>query len=437
MYKMARLNTLLPYALCLLAFSIPTWFVFSSACLVLVTILWLLQGNLSETLKNIRERKYLWPWFVFYLLLAISYFYSENKEQAAFDLKTKLAYILLPLIMGGGITLTAKQKTIESILLSLIAGVVFAAIVSIVDATMVWYPDRYYFAFFYHQLVRRLDPNAVYTAWYTIFSISLILFMPWQHYFQGRFKIVKIPLAAFLLIFFLLLSARMFILLFLLFIIPYFLKKSFSNIKRGLITTVIVIVCLFALFRIVDSTNNPIRNRYYAMIYGNEEYAWLNDYSQVAEEKFDNVTLRLFLWRLGVETIAEKRAWLTGVGNGDVHLSLVAKMREYKVQNIDNPDISKRPGFHNANLHNMFIQTLVMIGIPGLVIILIISISPFFFMHKVRPYQPFLVFHITSILFMMQEAVLQTQAGIFFYIFISSIFWNLYYTQKNVNQKLI
>ena len=437
MYKMARLNTLLPYALCLLAFSLPTWFAFSSACLVLVTVLWFLQGNFRETLNNIKERKYLWPWFVFYLLFAISYFYSENKDQSAFDLKTKLAYVLLPLIVGGGIILTARQKTIESILLSLIVGVVFAAVISLIDATIVWYPDHYYYAFFYHHLVRKLDPNAVYTAWYTIFSISLVLFMPWQHYFQGKYKVLKIPLATFLLVFFFLLSARMFILLFLLFIIPYFLKKSFSNIRRGLAVTVITIVCLYGLFRVVDSTNNPIRNRYHAMIYGNQAYAWLDDYTWVEEARFDNVTLRIFLWRLGIENIAERKAWLTGVGNGDVHLVLVEKMREYKVQNIDNPDISKRPGFYNANLHNMFIQTLVMIGIPGLAVFLAISILPLFFIHKVRPYQPFLVFHITSVLFMMQEAVLQTQAGIFFYIFISSIFWNLFYTQKSVTKKLI
>lgn len=138
-----------------------------------------------------------------------------------------------------------------------------------------------------------------------------------------------------------------------------------------------------------------------------------------------------------MESIVERKAWLTGVGNGDVHLVLNQKMRDYKIQHIDNPDVSKRPGFYNANLHNMFLQVLVMLGIPGLITFILICIWPLFYIRQTVPYQPFLLFHITSILFMMQEAVLQTQAGIFFYIFISSIFLNMYYSQKHEKKKLM
>lgn len=436
MFKSARLNTLLHYALCLLAFSIPTWYVFSSICLALVAVLWLLQLDYKQTLANLKERKGLWPWFILYTLLIAGYFYSENKEQSIFDLKTKLAYIVLPVIIGAGIG-RLRTKNIENIFVSLIVGVAFTAIISLVDATLVWYPDHYYFAFFYHHLVRIVDPNAVYTAWYTIFCIAVLMFMPWKYYFQNKYKILKGVLAVFLFIFFLLLSARMFILLFLIFIIPYFIKKSFATVKRGILATILAVVVVVGLFKIVDNTNNPIRNRVYAMIYSNKEIAWLNDYTGIKEEQFDNVTLRLFLWRIGIETMKEKNLWLTGVGNGDVHLALTTKMREYKIENIDNPDPAKRPAFYSANLHNMFLQILVMVGIPGLLTLILIVIAPFFYIHKLTPYQPFLVFHITSLLFMLQEAVLQTQAGIFFYIFISSIFWNMFYSIKYFKSKSI
>lgn len=167
------------------------------------------------------------------------------------------------------------------------------------------------------------------------------------------------------------------------------------------------------------------------------EIAWLNDYSNVSEEDFDNVTLRLFLWRMGIESISEKNAWLTGLGNGDVHLVLNSKMRDYHIKNIDNPDVGQRPGFYNANLHNMYVQTLVMLGIPGLILFCLVVFMPIFYIFKVTPYQPFLIFHIASMLFMMQEAVLQTQAGIVFYMLISSIFWSVYYRDKNVKKALI
>lgn len=436
MFKSARLNTLLHYALCLLAFSIPTWYIFSSISLALVTLLWLLQFDYRQTVTNIKERRNLWPWFIMYLLLIASYFYSDDKGQAAFDLKTKLAYLILPLIIGAGIG-RLRRKTTERLFIWLIAGVAFTAIICLIDAAIIWYPENYYYSFFYHQLVRIVDPNAVYTAWYTIFSISLLLFMPWKYNFQGKNKHIKNILIIFLLIFFLLLSARMFILLLLLFIIPYFIKKSFRNLKTGIVVLIVTAGVIISLFKLLDTTNNPIRNRYYEMIYNNQEIAWLTDYTGIKEEQFDNLTLRLFLWRIGLESIADRNAWFTGLGNGDVHLILRQKMKDYKVTDIDNKDITKRPAFYNANLHNMYIQTMVMIGIPGFIALMCIVVLPFFYIHKVIPYQPFMVFHITSIIFMMQEAVLQTQAGIFFYILISSIFWNMYYSSKEFRHKLI
>lgn len=431
MFKAAKLNTLLQYALCLLAFSIPTKFILSSLCLALVAILWLLKGNMLNALKNLKKRKGLWPWFLMYGLLIVSYFYSENKDQSAFDLKTKLACLILPLIVGAGINILTR-RVIENIFVSLIGGVAVAAVISLVDATLVWYPDNYYDAFFYHHLVRLVDPNAVYMAWYTIFSIALLLFMPWQYHFQNRYKILRVIAIAFLTFFFILLSARMFMLLFLIFVIPYFLKRSFANWRRGIVVTILTLASLYGFYHLVSTTYNPIRNRYNNMINRHTGYAWVDDYSNVPEEKFDNMTLRLFLWRIGIESVADRNAWFTGVGNGDVHVVLTDKMRELKIQNIDNPDINKRPGFYHANLHNMFVQTLVMIGIPGLLLMMWIAFVPVFFIHKLKPYQPFLVFHITSLLFMMQEAVLQTQAGIFFYILISSMFWGMYYNEKKV-----
>ncbi len=432
MYESAKLRILLHQALCILAFSIPTKFIFTSIALIVVAVLWLLQANFVQTFRRFSQAKALWPWFILYALLIISYFYSSNKEQSLFDLKAKFSYLLIPLVVGAGFA-DISRKTLEQIFVFLISGVVFTGVISLLGATQVWYYEDYSDAFFYHFLVRVVDPNAVYTAWYTFFSISLLMFMPWKYFFQGRQKNVRVVLIAFLGIFFLLLSARMFILLFLIFIIPYFLKKAVKKRKSGILLIVVVLLVGTASGYFLLATDNPIKDRFDDLLHRNARSAWLADYSDIDVNKFDNASLRLFLWRMGIEGISERRAWLTGVGNGDVHELLTQKMTAYHVKDISNSDTNLRPGFYNANLHNMFVQTLVMIGIPGLILMIIIAFMPVFYIHKLTPYQPFMVFHITSILFMMQEAVLQTQAGIIFYIFISSIFWNLYYRDKRIN----
>lgn len=428
----AKLNTLLHYALFLLAFSIPTWFIFTSVCMALVAVLWLLQANFRTTWHKISHYKALWPYFLLYLLLAVSYVYSENKGQSAFDLKIKISYILIPLILGAGLG-SFDTKKLEQLFLGLIYGVTFTAIICLFDATSVWYFEQYKDAFFYHFLVRSVDPNAVYTAWYTIFSISLLLFMPWQHHFRGKYTPWRYVLLAFLVVFLVLLSARMFLLLFMVLIVPLVIWKTIvRNRQKSIMPVAAILLILIASVVYIVKTDNPVKRRFADLINSDTHIAWLDDYSNVKEEDFDNVTLRLFLWRIGIESVAERNAWLTGTGNGDVHLVLNSKMRAYNVRDIDNPDQDERPGFYNANLHNMYVQTLVMLGVPGLIVFLLVVISPLFYIFKVTPYQPFLIFHVTSLLFMMQEAVLQTQAGIVFYMLISSIFWSIYYSNKDV-----
>ncbi len=433
MGKAIRIQPFLNFTLCLLAFSIPTKFIFSSICLGLLCLLWLFQADYKKVWDNFLKRRALWPWLVFYILLAISYLYSEDKQQATFDLKSKLAYIIIPIVVGLGIDFL-DRKFLERFFVWLILGVTTTAVISLGHAAYIWQAEGTTSSFFYHDLVSLFDPNAVYAAWYSIFSISLLLFMPWKFHFTGKNNAIRVVLIIFLLIFFLLLSARMFTILFLLLIIPYIIKKSFKQRKRGILVTTVIAITLFVGGLAISITDNPIKSRFENLLHRDNEKAWLTDYTDVPLD-FDNASLRIFLWRLGIESLNEKGAWLTGVGNGDVHHVLRERMVFYKIPNISDPNPAMRPGFHNANLHNMFLQSLLMIGISGLIIMSIIAFTPIFYLHKVLLYQPFLLFNITSIFFMMQEAVLQTQAGMFFYILINSIFWNLYYNKYQIKKQ--
>ena len=129
----------------------------------------------------------------------------------------------------------------------------------------------------------------------------------------------------------------------------------------------------------------------------------------------------------------EHNLWLAGAGNGDVHTLQNDKMAEYGIKNIY-PVNTWRSPFYNANLHNMFFQCLLMIGIPGLLIFTAIAFLPIFNLRNFIYGQVFLIFHLTAIFFMLQEAALQSQAGIIYYTFFSMIFWNISY-QKTKKAK--
>ena len=431
MQKAERLQPFLNFTLCLLAFSIPTKFIFTSVCLGALCILWLFQANYKQVLENLKQRKALWPWFIFYILLLISYTYSEDKTQSAFDLNSKISYFIIPIVVGAGIDFL-DRKFLERFFVWLILGVFAACLISFGNA-FIQLNGGTTDHFFYHNLVILFDPNAVYMAWYSIFAISILLFMPWKYHFVNSYKWLRIALTVALLIFFLLLSARMFILLFLLFIIPYVVVKSFKTKQQGVLVSSLVALFLTVSIVAISTTENPIKNRFGSLLNRTNEKVWLTDYSNTPLD-FDNASLRIFLWRLGIESLNDHNAWLTGFGNGDVHNVLRNKMFEYKIPHVIDPNPAMRPGFHNANLHNMFMQSLVMLGVLGAIIMIIIAFTPIFYLHRFVLFQPFLVFNITSIFFMMQEAILQTQAGIIFYILINSMFWNLYYSNYQIKK---
>lgn len=426
MVKAGRVQNLHQFMLCALAFTIPMPYIYSSICIIGLAITWLLQGDFKTIFENLAQRKVLWAWLAYYLLLAVSYYYSADKHSSVFDLKTKISLFLMPIIIGCGRPI--NRKNLEQIFITFICGLSFTAIYCITKACILWEQTHDKQVFFYHNLVKGLSANAVYMAWYVIFAICMLLFISWQYYFKNRYISIKIILTVLLIAFFILLAARMLIVLFFLILIPFYLNKIFKYKKFSIFKSILVCGALLILITALVIIKNPIRDRYENILQNDFKNAWLDDYSNVSEGDFSNLTLRLFIWRMGMENMSEKNLWLTGGGNGDTRTLMNEKLKEHGFRNI-HPDAALRSPFYNINLHNMFLQSLLMIGLPGLILFMIMVIAPFVRINKKTIHKGlFIIFHITAILFFMQEAALQTQAGIIYYAFFATIFWNLNYS---------
>lgn len=423
----SRSQTFVEFALCLLAFSIPFPFIYATIGIGVLALAWLIQGRFKATFINLKDRKVLWLWILYFILHAVSYYYSDNKGQSAFDTQQKLSFFILPILIGAGITI--DRRGLERIFISFIIGTSLIAVWCLAKAGMAWQSTHDKNVFFYHELVTGLEANAVYMALYFIFSISLLLFVPWEYHFKRRAG--KIALAVFQIAFFVLLSSRTLIALFFVFIIPFY----FINISKAFSRTRILIGlgALVGLFSIIIFTDNPLRNRYINIYETNFELAFRDDYHNVAEGDFNNLTLRIFLWRLGIMNMNEHNLWLTGAGNGDAQELQNAKMDRVGLPNIYNE--AYHSPMYNANLHNMFMQSLLMLGLPGAIILFFISFLPFLYIRKVPYSQAFLIFHVIMVFFMMQEAAFQTQAGIIYYAFFSLLYWNMRFYNPMINKK--
>lgn len=415
------------YALCLVAFSIPFPFIYSAIAVGIVVLAWLIQLNFKDTLIRLKERKALWLWIFFYILHIAGYFYSEDKAMAFFDLEKKMSFVVLPVVVGAGITIS--RQALERIFFAFVAGMFIISIWCMGYAAWRWNQTNDINVFFYHDLIKGLEANAVYMAWYCLFSICLLLFMKWEQFFKN--KAVKIIVTLLLIIFFVLLSSRMLIALFFAVLIPFYFKSIIRKFSKAKIA--VSLAAMVILLAIVAFTKNPIRDRYENIFNTSIRQSFLNDYSSVSEGDFSNLTLRVFLWRIGILNMNEHHLWLAGAGIGDVQTLQNNKMAELGIRNIFEP-VYTSP-FRNANLHNMYMQILLMLGIIGLLSLIFISFSPLFNIRHVINKEVFLLFHIIAIAFMMQEAILQTQAGVIYYTFFSQIFWNIYYSP--VSKRLV
>lgn len=434
MLKVGWLRQLQLFLLCLLAFTIPFSFIYSSAVIFLLSAAWLLRVDIKQLFGSIKEKKALWPWLLYFLLFALSYFYSSNKSQSLFDLQSKLSLLLFPLIIGAGIPI--DKKLTERIFVFFISGITLAAVVSISNAVRVYTQTGDTSIFFYHNLVSAIpDMNAVYMAWYTLLSISALLFFPWETCFTGMYRSLRVILGVLHTIFFILLSSKMLIVLFFIIVVPYYLKKNFQHAHIARWKILLLVTAFTGLFIALITTENPVRKRYEEIVISHDlNKAWLDDYSDVDASKLSNLTIRVMAWRMGIENIIENNLWLTGSGNGDAQDLQNRKMEHYNIRSW-NKTFDETLGLFNVNLHNMFLQSLLMIGIPGLALFIIIMFMPFFYIRKIK-YQPvFLLFHVSAIAYMMQEAALQTQAGIVYHSFFTQVFWNIYYSYADMKNK--
>lgn len=412
----------------LLAFAIPLPYIYINVLLFVFLFTWLLQVNIKTLLVNLAGRKILWAYILYFGLFALSYFYSENKAQSLFDTGSKTFLLVMPVVIGAGLSISKKQ--LEHVFFAFICGVTLVAIISYSVAYREWQATGEFKNLFYHNLVDDFDANAVYQALYAFFSISLLLIFKWSCYFNGKMKYLKYLMLIIQIVFFVFLSARMLTLLFVFFLLPFYIIYTFKseiNFRKIIIT--LVSFCILSTLVVV--TENPIKDRFKDFFVKSSKLAFMDDYSSVKEEDFNNLTLRLFLWRLGIENVQENNLWLTGTGNGDAQAMQNNKMKEYGIKNI-HEDILLRSPLYNANLHNMYLQSLIMVGIFGFLLLFLITAYPFFIYKNALFFKWFLPFHISTTFFMIQESMFQTQAGLAYYTLFSSIYISMYFSEKHV-----
>jgi O-antigen ligase len=418
------------YFIFLYAFAalLPTFFFIAPILIVLIGLSWLALIH-KQSFNNIKNApKIVWVFIIFYVLHVLSYFISENKQQASFELEQKLGFLLLPIFVGSGPVI--DNKRLSNLFIFYIFGISAVAITCFTNAGIIWYKSHTYNQFFYHQLVHIFSANAIYNSVYTLFSLSLLMLYNWPGSGIFKNKILYTLLFIIQIIFLLLLSSKTVILLFALILVPLYIMKINKQHK---ITWVQLTPFAFITFllALVLFTNNPIKTRYKQITKYNQTSYWIPE-KENQQQQFNHLTIRLFLWKIAIENIIENKLYLYGSGSGDVQDLQKKKILIYE-KRFD-PDRNTNQ-LCDLNIHNQILQTFFMLGFVGLLIVIYILITPFFWTSNDGIKNIIIVFNLSYIFLAMQESVFQTQAGVIYYLFMYFIFYN--YCSNNVKKEVV
>jgi len=373
---------------------------------------WIVEWNWKEKCENLKNNGlyyYLWLFLAFYLLAIIGLTYSTNLRCAIADLDCKSWLVVATLIFFFSDSKFLTNKRIAYLLLIFSISTVLVMCSCLVWSTIEWQHDRQLYHFTYIWL-SHFKTHPSYLAMYVTFAIitasSVLLFKP--VIFQEIKPVINRSVSYSVLIigvpFLFLLQSKAGVLIELLVLLSLLLLKLNWHKRRYLLSISLVIILLSSLVLTFSHIQLPYRF----------QKAW-NAFSQPKDTNnaHEGTLVRISVWQTSWQLAKEYLPF--GVGTGDVKQTLSDRYDKLNMDYIRD---------HQLNSHNQYLQTLVALGIPGLLTLLLWLVIPFgIAIHTHTPIYAFFLLIIA--LNMLVESMLETRAGLDFIAIMHSLLFVL------------
>lgn len=371
---------------------------FGSLVLSGLVVLWTITSFFNidkEQFKTGIKNKNLWWLITFFFITLISALFSANKNEANFSIEIKMSFLIFPYLF---FCFKWPLQIIKRCLVSFISGCFFACMVLILRAAYYAFTGHAEY-FFYTQF--SVFIHASYFAMYLILAIALVILL-YPAWFKTQKNVTYTSyffVITFIVTVFLCASKLGLISFFI--AMPLILLYKFQMLLTVKKTT-ILIVTLFILGIVV-----------YKVFPGAfERLSSLTAVSSATLDKTssESTTVRILIWEQCINII-RSNFWL-GTGVGDVNDEL------YKAYEANGLTGALE---HKLNTHNQYFQTFIGLGIIGFLILIAITLG---YMIKGISKKLFLLFlfSLLIVLNFLVESMLQTSAGVLFFVFFFCLF---------------
>lgn len=373
----------LPFGSLVLSALVATWFVIS-----------FFNIDTEQFKKGVQNKKFV-LFCSFFLLTVVSALLSENKIESAFSVEVKLTFFIFPYLF---FCFKWPVEILKRCIISFVSGCFFACLYLIARAFLYAFngePDYFFYSLFSNFI------HVSYFAMYLLFAIIFVVL-----FYNDWFKTQKSVIYSsyfFISIF----TTSIFLCSSKLGLISFFISmpllmiykfKEYFTLKRAFAVGATLLVVLFLLVKIFPA---PF-NRFNSLSSTSLEH--------IDKTSSESTTVRILIWKESLKLI--KNNFVLGTGVGDANDKLTQAYGDNGLTGAYE---------HHFNAHNQFFQTFIGLGLIGF---LLLALMTFGSLIKGILDRNFLIciFAIILILNFLVESMLQTSAGVLFFVFFSCFF---------------
>lgn len=337
-----------------------------------------------------------------YVLYLIGMIYTENINSGKFDLEVKLSILIFPIALLPILLLNREQ--LLKCFVFFIWGCIVASILCLLIAAKEYRWEQMRLATNQYTLNNGINLflgsrfsfflHPSYFSMYISFGLSIMMFgnIPG---FMNRFYI-KWPIIVLFIIMIVLLASKAGIFVLFALVLIYIIKM------RSIKLTILLLGVFISSFIVLYNFAPEFALRFIG-------FASVISENKVESSSTESSTARVLVWDSSLKIIKENVVF--GCGTGDVKTELNKVYKEKNYLGLLQKEL---------NAHNQFLQTMLAIGLIGLLILIYIFIATIRVFVKHRSVLGILLVFILLSNFAV-ESMLETQAGVVFFAFWLSI----------------
>ena len=388
-----------------IAGSLVFWPLLSVLLIIFLTVYWLLFAKKIFNIKEVRSKLVL-LFCALYLPLIIGTLYSENMDGAITQLRIKLPFLILPVILGCTDILNKRiyHNIFRSFAVFTFAGCVYCLGAGFVNYIQSGSTEQLHG---YPMVILKYMPPFIF-AFFCLLSLAYIL----NEISLGSIKkpsdktISIILLVSFSLFLFLLGNRN--ILFCWIIVVIFFCFRLIKTTAKRILFFLALVAALIAGIIINPSLNSQWKDM--------TDFSAHNTIPLDADRSlgrgWGGKAIRVAIWQCSADIL--KKNWLTGVGTGDAQDALQDAYEERKFY------FASRHNTYNA--HDQYLQQTIAFGIAGIIIFLLCLLVPLVLYIRSSQHTLYILFLVCFMIICLTDSILEVSKGVILYAFFNSLF---------------